>query len=266
MAKDSTPIEGTDEESFELDLTELDNDELAQFETNLVEEYAEMRSSETLSADDADELTALAAAIAEVRAEMESRVALFEADEFVADAKASDFTSRMAKKVAAPAAATFEEEAAEVVVPEIVISPKGLEGDIPASDVTVVAAARKPLAKIAADVRGFRSGQEVDSWTKVASAFIARHPDIRSSDVSSGSRFLVASIEAEYPEDRILGDDAVVNTRKIESITSDTAIIASGGLCAPLTRGTTSRPTAMCAVRSVTASRLSRPTVVVSAT
>jgi len=235
MAKDSTPIEGTDEESFELDLTELDNDELAQFETNLVEEYAEMRSSETLSADDADELTALAAAIAEVRAEMESRVALFEADEFVADAKASDFTSRMAKKVAAPAAATFEEEVAEVVVPEIVISPKGLEGDIPASDVTVVAAARKPLAKIAADVRGFRSGQEVDSWTKVASAFIARHPDIRSSDVSSGSRFLVASIEAEFPEDRILGDDAVVNTRKIESITSDTAITASGGLCAPLT-------------------------------
>ena len=243
MAKNDTAEEfdGT-EETFELDLNELDNDELARFEENLVEEYAAKRSAESFSDDDAEELTALADVIAEVRIEMAARIEQAEKDEFVADSKGSEFAAWMAAKKKKGGTAACETDATEALetapvveaaeAPAVVISPKGLKGDEPVAASAVEA---KPLAKIAADVRGFRAGQEVDSWSKVASAFIARHPDTRSADITSGGRFLVASAQAEFPEDRILGDDAIVNTRLVEAVTSESAIVASGGLCAPLT-------------------------------
>lgn len=242
MATDiTTEFEGDDEsseETFELDLNVLDDEELAQFAANLKSEYADRRSAESFSQEDAEELTALAEVIGEVRAEMARRIEQAEQDEFVADDADDEFAmwakakKGKAKKAEYAADEETELEADEVTAAsDVVISPKGLKGDEPA----VTAAVQKPLARIAADVRGFKSGESVDSWSKVASAFINRHPDTRTADVSSGARFLVASIEAEFPEDRILGDDAVVNTRKIQAVTSTEAIVASGGLCAPLT-------------------------------
>ena len=229
MATDNDDLDiETTEESFEIDLDVLDNDELIRFESLLVEEYKTKRA-EASTADSVAELAAIKEVVTEVRAEMARRVELAADDDFIGDTLGDTF---------AAALATDEDEAdaeLEVVAeddkPEIVISPKGLKGD----EAPVVASAVKPLAKIAADVRGFRSGQEVDGWKDVAKAIINRHPDTRSADVSSGARFLVASIEAEYPESRILGDDVVMNTAIVEAVTSTQAITASGGLCAPLT-------------------------------
>lgn len=216
------------EEGFEIDLDALGNDELVRFEALLVAEYKDKRAA-AASDEDVAELAAIKDVVAEVRAEMARRVELAADDEFIDDVMGDVFASAIEDDEMDEA---FEEEAevAETAAPEVVISPKGLKGDEP-----VVAAAVKPLARIAADVRGFKSGQEVDSWKSVAKALINRHPDTRSADVTSGARFLVASIEAEFPEHRILGDDVVVNTERIKSVTSDEAITASGGLCAPLT-------------------------------
>ena len=214
------------EESFEIDLNVLDNDELIRFESLLVEEYKTKRA-EAASDDDVAELAAIKEVVTEVRSEMARRVELAADDDFIGDTLGADFAAALGDE---DEAEEYEADEADAK-PEIVISPKGLKGD----DAPVVAAAVKPLAKIAADVRGFRSGQEVDGWKDVAKAIINRHPDTRSADVTSGARFLVASIEAEYPEDRILGDDLVMNTARVEAVTSTQAITASGGICAPLT-------------------------------
>lgn len=214
-----------DGESFEIDLNALDNDELIRFEALLVDEYKGKRAT-AASDNDVAELAAIKEVVAEVRSEMARRVELAADDEFIDDVLGADFASAVAEDDE-----DFEDFEEEDETPEIVISPKGLKGDEP----VVAAAAPKALARIAADVRGFKSGQEVFGWDGIAKAIINRHPDTRAADVSSGARFLVASIEAEYPEDRVLGDDAIVNTRRIESVTSESAIVASGGLCAPLT-------------------------------
>jgi len=230
------------EESFEIDLDALDNDELVRFETLLVSEYKTKRA-EASTDEDVAELAAIKEVVAEVRDEMARRAELAADDEFIDEAIGDEFAYAMKKKgkkmppfIAEKMQENADEEEADGMfenedTPEIVISPKGLKGDEP----VVAAAAPKPLARIAADVRGFKSGQEVGSWKDVARAIINRHPDTRSADVSSGARFLVASVEAEYPEERILGDDLVMNTARIESVTSESAIVASGGLCAPLT-------------------------------
>jgi hypothetical protein len=245
MTTEDKDLDATAEgdEQFEIDLGALDNDEIVKFESLLVAEYREKRAS-AASSDDVAELAAIKEVVTEVRAEMAKRVELAADDAFIGDVQGETFAGKFvpfkkgekgdpAKQAAEADAedAAEKEEAAAEVQPEVVISPVGLQGDKPA----VTASASKPLAKIAADVRGFRSGQEVPGWNDVAKALINRHPDTRAADVTSGARFLVASIEAEYPEDRILGDDVVVNTSRVESVTSTQAIIASGGLCAPLT-------------------------------
>jgi hypothetical protein len=247
MADNDLTPEG---EEFEIDLNTLDNDELIRFEALLVTEYKEKRAAASTD-EDVAELAAIKEVVTEVRAEMTRRAELAADDDFIDDIAGDDFAMMFGKKKKKAKKAMAEDDMGEEEVveedmeeyeadtdapaakktPEVVISPKGLKGDEP----VVAAAAPKPLARIAADVRGFRSGQEVEGWKDVARAIINRHPDVRSADVSSGARFLVASIEADYPEERVLGDDIVVNTGRIEAVTSDQAITASGGLCAPLT-------------------------------
>lgn len=237
----------TTEETFELDLSVLDDTEIVAFEALLVEKYKEIRESEEFdAATDKEELANIKDTLVEVRAEMDQRAADAEEAALVADTKGASFAATIAKATAKVEFEPEEEDVAEEAAPaeveaaveepvvaksDVVISPKGLSGDKP----VVTASAQKPLAKIAADVRGFKAGQEVASWDAVAQAFINRHPDTRSSDLTSGGRFLVASIDAEFPEDRILGDDPVFNTRTVNAVVSEEAIVASGGLCAPLT-------------------------------
>jgi hypothetical protein len=39
---------------------------------------------------------------------------------------------------------------------------------------------------------------------------------------------------ADYPDERTLGEDSVENVRRIRAVTSPEAIVAAGGLCAPV--------------------------------
>jgi hypothetical protein len=234
--QDNTQDFESDAEEFELDLAILSDVELARFESMLVENYAEIRNSDEFSASDSEaveELTSIRDAIMSVRDEMTARMELAAADDEIGKSVADKFAAAMTEFSEEEVAEEVAEEAAPAAVEpsNITIAPKGLEGDVPA---VAASAERKPLARIAADVRGFRAGQDADTWNTVAQALINRHPDTRSAD-STGARFLVASIEAEYPADRILGDDAIANTKIVEAVTGQDAVVASGGLCAMLT-------------------------------
>jgi hypothetical protein len=239
----SDEVRNEETEEFEIDLGAMEDSELVEFETLLQNEYVERRSAESFSAEDRDELSAIRSTIASVRDEIAFRAETAEADEFVAASTGADFLAAKAAK----AAAAKEEELAEEVVEEetkeeaaeeelsekvnVTITPEGLDGDAPTKE------AEKPFNVTASsDIKGFRAGQELRNWSEVARAFVAKRPDVRGTDKGAdGHPFLVASLRGEFPEERVLDNDLDGNMAKIQAVTSEQAITASGGLCAPLT-------------------------------
>ena len=235
----------------ELDLGALSNKELAEFEGILVEEYGTKRANESFSEQDVTELESLLQTINTVRDEMTFRVDLAASDEAVGETKGAAFLAKVTKAAKAEAPAVVEDEevvedeadivaapqgkvsvAPEAKASGVVISPKGIEGDKPA-----VKEERKPSGIVAsADVQGFRAGQELADFGDVARAFMAKRKDVRGTDKGyDGSRFLVASLQGDYNTERTLSMDLDTNMRKIEAITSPSALAASGGYCAPTT-------------------------------
>lgn len=75
-------------------------------------------------------------------------------------------------------------------------------------------------------VQGHAPGQAFESWTDLAAAVLARAENIRS---NSAEKFEVARIKAQYPKERILGDNALLNLAKFEPDEITAA------LCAPAT-------------------------------
>ena len=253
-------------EEVEIDLGLLSDEELSEFEAVLVADYEETRGKEELGADDVSELAAIKDTLTAVRDEMEIRIELAESDDVVAQVQGDSFLAKIeARKAAADAKAQAEADAedeaaaeaaaeaeaeaaaaeadAEVVEPvaeakvadvdasaKIEIKPVDLKGDVKAEE--------KKASNIvaAAGSRTVAAGSTLPDFSAVAELFVDRRPEVRGSDKGTdGSRYLVASVHGEYSEDRILGDDAVVNMGKINAITSPEAITASGGLCATLT-------------------------------
>lgn len=101
-----------------------------------------------------------------------------------------------------------------------------------------------------ADIPGVSAGSPLDNMDVLAEAFVKRLHALRRVNGGDGEQHIVASLTANYPEERTLSSgDLDGNARKIEAVASPQAIMASGGYCAPLeTRyeifgfGSTDRP------------------------
>lgn len=85
-----------------------------------------------------------------------------------------------------------------------------------------------------AGIRGIEPGMPLDR-DAMARALIETHRVTSARGPGVEERVVVASAHYEYPEERRLGDNAAENTERIESVTGEQALVASGGLCAPLT-------------------------------
>lgn len=105
----------------------------------------------------------------------------------------------------------------------------------PAPDSSLVAHAR---VSAAGGSPGFTQGQEITSTAQLALAMTDRLKSMvsgRGGPGGGGDKIYVANVRTEYPENRVLrAADWVGNFTKIERATSDTALVAAGGLCAPL--------------------------------
>lgn len=253
-------------EEVEIDLGLLSDEELAEFEAVLVADYEETRGREELGADEVSELENIKDTLVVVRAEMQQRVELAESDDIVAQTQGDSFLAKIEARKAAAAAkaeeeakiaaeaeeATVAEAKAEEVAPEakaeevepeakaevvdaegaakIEIRPVDLKGDVKEET------PRKSNIVAAAGSRSVSAGSSLPDFAAVAQLFVERRPEVRGSDKGTdGSRYLVASVNGEYPEERILGDDVNENMQKINSVASAEALVASGGLCATLT-------------------------------
>jgi hypothetical protein len=236
-------------EEVEIDLGVLSDEELVEFEAVLVSDYEDKRGAEDFGVEELSEIKSLAETIDAVREEMRVRVELAEADDAVAQVEGDSFLAKIearkaAKAAAAAAAAPAPEAEAEVektdvkaeadvdvkAESKIEINPVGLKGDVKSEE------AKSTGIVAAAGSRKYAPNTELPDFSAVAELFTERRPEVRGTDKGTdGARFLVASVKGQYTEDRILGDDTAKNMAKINAVTSPEAIVASGGLCAPLT-------------------------------
>ncbi|HEX4503871.1 MAG TPA: major capsid protein [Scandinavium sp.] len=84
----------------------------------------------------------------------------------------------------------------------------------------------------AGDVPGFGVGQEITSADQLSQAIIRKLHGLGRSGTPDD--VLVASVIKEFPEERQLGDDPTVNSRKFREAMAPRALVAYGGICAPL--------------------------------
>jgi hypothetical protein len=85
------------------------------------------------------------------------------------------------------------------------------------------------------DIPGVSNGAELPDMKAVADAMTKRLHAIRRSSGGDGEQFSVATLHADYPEERTLfSGDVDNNNAKIEAVTSPEAIVAAGGFCAPV--------------------------------
>lgn len=144
--------------------------------------------------------------------------------------------------------ATAEAEALEAeATEEVVAEPVTASAEKPARRARLArprpSQHRMPLAVEAenggqlvasAGIKGIRAGDVLDRDT-MAKALVETHRVTTARGAGVEERVVVASAHADVPEDRRLTDDPVSNAEKIEAITGDRALVASGGICAPLT-------------------------------
>jgi hypothetical protein len=227
---------------------DLRTEALEALEAELHEEYTAKRTVE-LTVGGIAELAEIGEAIKTVRAELAARAedaAQPTSEELAAAAAAIDADLAPVAEVEAPVAETTElaettvaeepvieaevETADEPVVAAAVITPTGVEST--GLETAVVA----PAAIVAGgDIPGLPAGTPFTNFKGVANAFIARRTALRGvSREGDGDNVVVASIMADYPADRQLTSDLASNMEKIEAVAAPAAVVASGGLCAPL--------------------------------
>lgn len=87
-------------------------------------------------------------------------------------------------------------------------------------------------ARVQGNIPGFEAGQAIDR-VQLATAMAERFNTLNRT--SADGRYHVARIQSEFPEERTLTKDSwSVNTERIEAATGQEALVAAGGLCAPL--------------------------------
>lgn len=250
-------------------LAELTQEELTEL-SGLIDAEVDAIAAEDPTADSADALTALADAHDTVVAEQGKRD---DEQEAIATRHAEQLARlRPAEDAAAegtegePAEGTEPVEGAEGTEPiEGAEGTEPVEGAEVAEPIAAAAVTRPTLAQVArrrpagraperrpadaqhaagalvaaADVPGHSAGAEFPDLRSLAAAFDKRRRALgKAGTASDGEQVVIATAFREYPADRRLGADSEHNAELIQAaITAGlepTALVAAGGLCAPL--------------------------------
>lgn len=233
-------------------LTGVDDDTLNSTHSEAKARITELRpkvADRSLTADELSELVSLKDAFTALNTEVTGRAARREeaysaAESLLAEVPEDEGTEGNEAVAEAPVE-TPEPAAAEVVEePQLVAASAGTpKPATPAMGEVSKAAPKAPVSKApmtitaAADVQGFYAGQalEVDQIGKALASRL--RGTANSGNSGDGEQLTVATITASgVPDERRLsGNDSIEhNTRKIQQVTSQQAITAAGGLCAPL--------------------------------
>lgn len=112
---------------------------------------------------------------------------------------------------------------------------EGLDIQVPSGHEPIVKPATTLTITAGADVPGVTAGTPLKDTLEVAEAFQKRLHSLRHVHGGDGEQHIVASFHQEFPEDRFLTtSDSLENTHRIQSVTSQEAIVAAAGICLPL--------------------------------
>ena len=255
--EDKTKTEEEKKKSMEAS-TEADKTVELSTESNEVVTEAAAVAEEAVVADGSEP-----EAVAEVAVEATEEAPVAEeavAEAVVADeAVASDDAAAVADVAdGAEASIVTPENPTESLTQEIMEAPvtaaannaENLVVEAPADRRLVSQTSAAPVAITAgADIPGYTAGSSMDSMSDVASAMEKRLHALRRVNGGDGEQHIVASITTQYPEDRILTQDAEANWAKVQAVTGPEALVASGGHSTPFEVkydifgiGTTARP------------------------
>jgi hypothetical protein len=183
------------------------------------------------------------AKIAELTADIEPLAAAEEAAEVEAaeETKAEEVEEPTAEAEAVEVEAAVEEpvaEAAAVEEPELVVAstqPVKLARPPKASrQHTPQPATAKGTALVASS--GLNTVRPGESFTRESLALAMQEAFRRNSARPGAADVVVASAQYDLPEERVLRpQEPEANRRKIEAVVGEEALVASGGLCAPVT-------------------------------
>lgn len=237
-------------------LAEVDDDTLNSAHGEAKARITELKpkvADRSLSDEELAELVDLKPAFTQLHSEVGARTARREAAYAAADELAASLPEEAEADgdgdVATPAEPVAVEEAAPEpqlvaasAAPEPTPAPAAAPTTPPMGSVSKAAPA-KPAGKApmvitaAADVQGFAAGQQLDA-KQIGKAMASRlRATANSGQAGNGEGLVAATITAsDIPEERWLraGDSVEHNTNKIQAVTSEQAITAAGGLCAPL--------------------------------
>jgi len=263
-AEEEAPSEAMDEEKKKeeekMSEASTEADKTAEFstESNLTEAAAV--AEEAVVADGSEPEAAVAAeVVADAAAEAEAPVS----EEAPAEAVVAD--EAVASDVADAAADVADGAEASVVTPEAIptesMTQESMEAPVTASADNLnieVPADRRPITETSAaavaitagaDIPGYTAGSSMDSMSDVSVAMEKRLHALRRVNGGDGEQHIVASITTNYPEARVLTQDAESNWAKVQAVTGPEALVASGGHSAPFEvkydifgLGTTDRP------------------------
>ena len=101
-----------------------------------------------------------------------------------------------------------------------------------------------------ADIPGYGLGAELSDLSEVSKAFSERLRALGTRGSGNGEQHTVASFNLDYPTDRrLVQGDRLINESRMDAVASPEAVVAAGGICAPLpideelvTYGSTNRP------------------------
>lgn len=187
----------------------------------------QIEAARSIVAERAAEVEAAAARIAELAARAagtaDEPAADDAADDAVAEAEVVADETVAEPALAAAAAPEAERRSARFALPARPAAAEPTAGETPRGHIAIVAEGAGHALGARVDRRGV-----VDALARKRRSFSAI-PEGVSEDV------VVASIRAAYPSERILGDDPKRNWEQVEAVIGEDALVASGGLCAPVT-------------------------------
>lgn len=186
-------------------------------------------------------------AVAEVPAEAEAAVDTATEAEAALEAPAEAEAAVEEAPVAESATETPNETVAEFATEEDSITespvetvtasntPNELEFEAPADLRPAPKAVAPVVITAGADLPGITAGSEFSSVKEVAQALLSRKHVMGRTSGGDGEQHTVASFTTSFPSDRMLtANDIEGNRAKINAVTSPEAVVAAGGLTAPV--------------------------------
>ena len=188
----------------------------------VTEEVAEAAVEEPVEAEEEPAAELATEEVAEEATEEAAEASVEEAEEIETPAEAEELSVEAPEISEETVNASANQELSNADVPE----DRRPQANTQTAPVVITAGA---------DIPGYAAGAVLPNLKAVAQAMLDRRKGMGRTSGGDGEQMTVATFSTTFPEDRTLvSNDTEGNASKLEAVTSPEALVAAGGLCAPV--------------------------------